>query len=203
MTENAHEAAERRQYYRIDDDVALKYRVVRREELDDALSRLKEGYPDLLGVASAFADMNVRMNHALDKCRQETPEVALYLEALNEKLDTLIHLLAVSDAGLPDRPTHRVNLSASGIRFNAREDIPAGTALEIKLVFFPSFMCIMSFGTVVRCVRAQNAPPGYPYDLALEFLFIRESDRELLVRHILQKESTALRSARTAFDSEG
>lgn len=196
MTDNSHEAADRRQFYRIDDDVALKYRVVRREELDSALSRLKEGYHDLLGVASAFADMNVKMNHALDKCRQETPEVALYLEGLNEKLDTLIHLLAVSDAGLPNRPTHRVNLSASGIRFNAREDIPQGTSLEIKMVFFPSFLCMMSFGTVVRCARAQNTAPGYPYDIAVEFLYIRERDRELLVRHVLQKESTTLRAAR-------
>jgi hypothetical protein len=196
MTENAQEAAERRQYYRIDDDVALKYRLVGHEELDSALSRLKEGYPDLLGVASAFADMNVRMNHALDKCRQEGPELALYLEGLNEKLDTLIHLLAVSDAGLPDRPTHRVNLSASGIRFNAREDIPEGASLEIKIVFFPSFLCMMSFGTVVRCIRGQSTTPGYPYDIAVEFLYMRESDRELLVRHVLQKESTTLRAAR-------
>ncbi len=200
MKANSLEAAERRRFYRIEDDVALKYRVVRKEELATAMSRAKEGYPDLVGVASAFADMNVRMKHALDKCRQETPEVALFLEGLNEKLDTLIHLLALSEAGLPDRPTHRVNLSASGIRFNAREGTPVGSALEVRLVFFPSFLCMTSFGQVVRCARAKESAPGYPYDIALEFIYIRESDRELLVRHVLQKESTTLRAAREASD---
>ena len=190
------DAADRREYFRINDQVALKYRVIEYSEIDGAIARRQEGFADVNAMASSFASTNLEMKHAIEKCRRDLPDVATFLDGLNGKLDLLIRLLVASGSELPDHPTHDVNLSASGVSFKVTREIPEDSLLEIKLLFFPSFLHIMIFGHVVRC-RANDEVEGFPFELAVEFSHLEESDRELLIRHILQKESAMLREARS------
>ena len=188
-------AADRREYFRINDQIALKYRIIEHAEIDGAIAKRKEGLPDVNSMASSFASTNLDMKHAIEKCRRELPEVATYLDGLNSKLEVLIRLLLANGSELPDHPTHDVNLSASGLSFKVTREIVEGSLLEVKLLFFPSFLHVMTFGHVVRC-RTSDEVEGFPYELAVEFSHLEEGDRELLIRHILQRESAMLRDAR-------
>ena len=188
-------ADDRREYFRINDEVALKYRVIERSEIDDLVAKRREGHLDVNAMASAFATTGFDMKHAMEKCRRDLPEVATYLEGLNNKIDLLIRLLMASGSQLPDHPTHDVNLSASGLSFKGTLDVPRETIVEVKLLFFPSFLFVVSYGHVVRC-SASKEIDGFPYELAVEFSHLEDNDRELLIRHILQKESAMLREAR-------
>ncbi len=199
---NLIDAAERRRYYRIDDRVALSFRTITDKELTVALSRLQVGYPDKLSLASAFAATSAQMRTAMERIHRELPDVACYLEGLNEKLDLLVQLLAASEGDMADGPTHDVNLSASGMSFRNEEAIEKGTILEIKLLVFPSYVCILAFGTVVHCSRGERANPGTPFVVGVDFTHIRESDRDLVIRHVTQKQSIMLREARMALDEE-
>ena len=188
-------ADDRREYFRINDQVALKFRVVERSEVDSAIEKREDGHVDVNVMASSFANTNLDMKHAIEKCRRDLPDVATYLDGLNAKVDLLIRLLVASGSELPDHPTDDVNLSASGLSVKVTKEVAEGSFLEIKLLFFPSFLYVVTFGHAVRC-SASDEVAGFPYELAVEFSHLEDSDKELLIRHILQRESAMLREVR-------
>lgn len=189
--------AERRDYFRVDDRVSLAYRPIADHELAGALERLEAGYPDKLSLASAFAANSTQMRQSMESIRRDSSDVAAYLEGLNKKLDLLVQLLAVSDNDLCERPTHAISLSASGLSFATKTALDVGQLLEIKLLMFPSYHCVVAFGSVVHCLRQRAFPGGHR--IGVEFNHIRENDRDLIVRHVTQKQSAVLREARVAF----
>ncbi len=196
------DAIERRRYYRIEDRVALRYRVLDERELAEALAAQRTGYPDKLSLASGFAAASTQMRHTLERFRREMPDVASYLEALNEKLDMLMQMLATSDDDLGDAPTHEVNLSASGISFTATDPVAVDTAIELKMLLFPTYTCVLAFGTVVHCGPADDGRPSGRYTIGVDFTHLREDDRDLIARHVTMRQSSMLREARLALESE-
>ena len=201
MNQAALDDAERRRYFRIDDEVALKLRALNDEQLAQAVSHLHIGYPDKIQLASSFATTSAQMKHSLERVRRDVPDIANYLEALNEKLDTLVQLLAASDNEMADHPTHNVNLSASGISFQSDESLVMGTHAEIKLLMFPSYVCILAYGDIVYCSKSKAGPKdGQRYDIGIDFTHIRENDRELIIKHVTHKQSALIREARMAFN---
>lgn len=202
MSTASSEGGDRRRFYRIPDEVALKYRVLGEEELERALRRLELGYPDRIRLASSFATISAQMHHHLEPLRRALPEVAGYLEGLNEKLDLLIQLMAAAEADLGDQPTHDVDLSASGISFSSEQPIAPGSVLELKLLMFPSYLCILCFGTVVHCDPLPGEDSGFPYRLGVEFTHIRDTDRELIVQHVTRRQSAMLRETRLEREGE-
>ena len=190
-------ADDRRRYFRIDDHVALRVRQIDPADLEAAVSRMQLGLPDRIGLASSFSSSSHNMRHTLEKFRREQPDLASYMEELNEKLDLLIQLLAVHENDMPDQPTHHVQLSASGIAFDTRDAPPLGAILEMTLLLFPSFTCLRLFGTVVNEQPASGHADSDTH-VGVDFTHIRESDRELIIRHVVQRQSTLLREARIA-----
>lgn len=193
------EGDDRRRYFRIDDQVALRHRVIAPAQLESAVARMQLGLPDRIGVASAFSSSSHQMRHTLERFRRDQPDLAGYLESLNEKLDLMIQLLAVTENDLPDQPTHRVQLSASGVSFSTDEPPKVDDILELTLLLFPAFTCVRLYGTVVTCTPADTGSDG-DSQVGVDFTHIRESDRELIIRHVVQRQSTLLREARISFD---
>ena len=193
-------AAERRRFYRIEDDIALSFRVLEGTEVDAAMRRFTGETEDTIALAATFSATSDEMRRGLEAVKRHMPEVASYLEGLNTKLDILARLLINQDIGLPSQPTHLVDLSAGGISFNAEMAVPAGSLLELKLGLFPSHVFITSLGAVVTCTPRPGAEDGQPFRLGVDFSYIREADRELLVKHVVQKQSRSLREARPTED---
>jgi hypothetical protein len=203
MYEDQGSERDRRRFYRIDDQVALTYQQLDERQLAAALDRLQVGHPDKLTLVSTFAATSAQMKRSLDRFRHDLPEVASYLEGLNEKLDLMVQLLAASDGGLSERPTHDVSLSAAGLSFRTDEPLEPRSILEIQLLMFPTYLCARAFGTVVRCERAQDGSGAEGYFVAVDFSHIRELDRDMIIRHITQRQSSMLREARLALEDDG
>ena len=112
----------------------------------------------------------------------------------------LIQLMAVHDAELDDHPTHTVSLSASGISLQADSALEIGTLVELKLVLFPQYVCLLCFGAVVHCQPCNGHGESSKYEIGIDFTHIRATDRELIVQHITRKQSAQLRESRIALD---
>jgi len=187
---------ERRRYYRVEDEVALSYRVLEGAEVDAALERFTPGFEDTMALAATFATTGGEMRRALDAVKRSAPEVATYLEGLNTKLDILGRMLAARESGLPSSPTHLVSLSASGISFDVTRPITPGSLLELKLLVFPSHICLLTLGAVVSCRPLPETQADFRFRVGIDFAYIRDTDRETLIRHVVQKQSQLLRQRR-------
>ena len=72
--------------------------------------------------------------------------------------------------------------------------------IELKLLVFPAFICVTALAEVIRSEPA--GPDGGEPVVAADFTHIREDDREMLVRHITQRQAALLREARLALEEE-
>ncbi len=181
---------DRRSFYRIDDSVVLTYRQVAEAELAETVHAPPGDLQDAFTLASTFAGISHETRLLRNQVRSEAPAIARYLEALDRKLDILSQVLLIQEVGPHEERTLAVNLSAGGMEFEAREPLVVDTWLELRFVLLPSRTGILAGGRVIRSDALESRDA---FRLAVEFSHIRESDRQLLVKHVLGRQSERLR----------
>jgi len=188
---------ERREYFRIDDEVALDYRLISPGEAELLREKIKSRVVDRFTVASSFSATSRQMTHVIHKVQNQSPELARCLQAIDRKLNMLAQLFVSEEMDLHEQSTREVNLSAGGISFRSQQKIRIDSLLELRMVLFPSLVGILTVSRAVQCERVNDANLKFPWQISVVYEHLRESDRELLVRHIMSKETQQLRSRRS------
>jgi len=191
---------DRREYFRVDDSVSLSFQVVPESSLEVRLERLEKGLDDEFTVMANLAAISQEMTGTLRKIEGGSPDTARYLKALDKKIDLLGHAFVAWSSDLSDQPVDTVNLSASGIAFHTPEPIAVGADIELKLLL-PSFTGLLIYGEVVACEKVDDPPGNAPYRARVNFTHLREHDRDLLIRHVLKRQSEMLRQRKAEQDS--
>ena len=193
---------ERRQFFRIDDTVRLCIRPVTVEQLQQGMAELEQGLAGNFTVMSSLAAVTAQMSANMRRIEARDPDLAAYLRALDHKLEILGRGFMAQGSELVSEPAQPVNLSAGGVSLYAREAMPVGQLVEVRLLLFPSFTGLLAYGDVVAC---EPLPVGqgdlYSYQLRVEFSHLRENDREILIRHVLRRQSEELRERRRRLDA--
>jgi hypothetical protein len=192
---------ERREYFRIADEIALDYRLLKDEEVDGLLERMRSQLVDRFTAASSFAATTRQMAHLIHKVQTESPELARCLQAIDQKLNMIAQLFVSEQMALDDQPTREVSLSAGGVAFRAQHELRTDSLLELRMVLFPSMIGILTISRVIHCERMDDGNSQFPWQVAVEYEHLRETDRELLVRHIMSKETEQLRAQRSENDN--
>ncbi|MCG6864418.1 MAG: PilZ domain-containing protein [Thiogranum sp.] len=192
---------ERREYFRIADEIALDYRLLKDEEVDGLLERMRSRLMDRFTAASSFAATTRQMAHLIHKVQTESPELARCLQAIDQKLNMIAQLFVSEQMALDDQPTREVSLSAGGVAFRAQHELRTDSLLELRMVLFPSMIGILTISRVIHCERMDDGNSQFPWQVAVEYEHLRETDRELLVRHIMSKETEQLRAQRSENDN--
>lgn len=189
------ESEERRKYFRVDDELRLTLRRIEADELEQQVQQFNHTIANDF-LVSSLAAISAEMSAAMHRIEGQSPDVAAYLRALDRKVDVIAHSLASKDQSLSDLPpVQPVNLSAGGISMLVDEDYPAGAAVEIKMLLFPSFVGVMTYGTVVGCslLPEPDKATGHTHSIRVEFTHMREADRDALVKHVLYCQGAQLR----------
>jgi c-di-GMP-binding flagellar brake protein YcgR len=113
---------------------------------------------------------------------------------VNDKLDMLARAFSIAESEMANWPPQKVCLSAGGISFEAQAPLPIGTQLKVTMVVFPSLVHVIALASVVRCRPSSSQEAKHR--VAVEFTDIADQDRELLIQHIVQRESHRLRARR-------
>ncbi|CAK0750497.1 PilZ domain-containing protein [Gammaproteobacteria bacterium] len=189
---------ERRNYYRIDDSALLAYQIIPAEQLDYILARFYEGKFGQFIFNGDFIenDNDAVMADALASIRVAQPTVAIYLEALDRKINLLSNFFMMRNKEIVDYPIRRINLSGGGIAFDVEQEIPFGNTMELKMVLLPRYNGVLAYATVVHCHKRENSNHHdyrLPWRVALNFSHIREIDRDIIIRHVLYQQATQLR----------
>lgn len=194
----AETAQDRRNFFRIDDTVRLSVRRVPAEELDNRLDRLEHDLAGNFTVMSSLAAITAQMTVGLRRIENRDPDLAAYLRAIDHKIEVIGRAFIAQEPELAAEKGLPVNLSAGGMCAGVDERYEPGELLEIRMLLFPSFTGLMIYGTVVDSGPApcEQSSGAFRNLVRIEFTHIREQDRELLIRHLLRRQSDQLREDR-------
>ena len=190
-------AEERRNYCRIDDTVRLSVRRVDPGELDRLLDQLDHNLAGNFTVMSSLAAITAQVTMGLRRIENRDADLAAYLRAIDHKIEVIGRAFIAQEPEFLAEQAVPANLSAGGMCVGVDELYQPGELLEIRMLLFPSFTGLMIYGTVIDTAEAEAGNDGVPSRFKrtarIEFSHIRESDRELLIRHLLRRQSSQLR----------
>lgn len=179
---------DRRENVRVKDRIQIAYRFVEASDIaendrpEKFFPFIWNKYPQLLPLEEI----------------EETPTKILHhIIELHRKMDILIETVAPVNRSLVEVPKERdVCISASGIRINLESPSLPGQriALCIVLPFIPP-VNVFIIGEVIRNDISEHLPPEEDmiHETAVNFIEIKEDDRETLIRYIFKRQRDILR----------
>jgi hypothetical protein len=183
------DADDRREYYRIEDTIALDFSLLSGADAHSS-DPLHDNSP-LFNLLSELHLMDFESQHLLRHISERDRTLANYLKVMNKRIDLLGQAVAQSllrDIGAP----RRVSISEGGISFNHGKAIPIGSHLALKVVLMPQALGLLLRAQVVHCQTRKDGQ----FEIGTEFEALTDAQRQLLARHILQKQALERRQAR-------
>ena len=179
---------DRREYYRIEDRIALEIGPLNAAEALDG-EVLQDASPlyDLLGELHLC---EFESQHLLRQLSDRDRTLAAFLKAQNKRIDLLGAVVAHTLTGHIGAP-RRVVLSEGGIEFTQAQAIAPGSRIALKMVLPPQALGLMLHGRVIHC----DVLPDGKHDIGTEFIDMTDAQRQLLARYILQRQQQQRRQA--------
>lgn len=195
-TNNEFSSQERREYFRIPDEVRLRVRPIGEVDVPAVVERITDRIPDRFTVAANFTVNSRAMARLLHSVSADAPDAARYMKMLDQKVNHLARLFVLEEIEQGEYPRLDVNLSAGGLVFPSRCAFAPGDLLEMRMVWYPQMVGVLTVSRVVHCDPRDATADGCPWLVAVEYVHIRESDRDLLCSHIIARETELLRKLR-------
>jgi len=183
---------ERRRYFRIEDEIVLFFSEIAPDEIPD--DRSPRDFPlDSFALSASLDLLTQESRKLLRKIERDSPEIGNFLKVLERKIDLVARAFLSFEANLSEQPAQRVSLSASGLSFDGDKPYAPGKVLEIRMVLQPDWIGLIAYGRIVYC--KQNAPGSeLPYRISVDFVGLRDCDRELLIRHVVKRQLQQIRN---------
>lgn len=183
------DADDRREYYRIEDALALEFRPLREEEI--LSGEVLQDDSALFNLLSDLHLTDFESQHLLRQINERDRPLASYLKVINKRIDLIAQALTQSllkEIG----PARQVTLSEGGINFQDPRPLPVGQGLALKIVLLPQGLGLLLRAKVTHCRQLS----GGDYEIGTEFDTLTDAQRQLLARHILQRQALERRLAK-------
>ena len=180
---------DRREYYRIEDTIALEFSLLSGAEAQ-ASDVLHDPSP-LFNLLSDLHLMDFESQHLLRHISERDRTLANYLKVMNKRIDLIGQAMAQSllrEIGTP----RQVSLSEGGVSFQHGQAVATGSHLAIKMVLMPQALGLLLRAQVVHCQARDDGR----FEIGTEFEALTDAQRQLLARHILQKQALERRIAK-------
>ena len=178
---------DRREYYRIDDQIALQIRLHGSQNEEDSL---------LFNLLGDLHLLEYDAQPLLRLVSESDRSVGNYFKIINKRIDLLGQVLAhnlLKDIG----PARDVSLSESGMSFVDEPAHPIGTLLSLKIILLPQ-----AFGLLVDARVIEHRKTREGMQTVTVFENLSDATRQILARHILHKQALQRRLALHPSDSE-
>lgn len=191
---------ERRRYFRVDDFMGVSYRCIGSEEAGAFVEQAKKND----GTFDLTANFDNRIQTLLDACKIQAPMAAELIDLMNKKLNFIMAQMDIDANGMhklacSPRP---VNVSACGIAFANEEVLEQGQLLQLDIILQPSDLHIAVIAQVIECVHLdeKQAAGELSCFMRLNFTEINSYDQELLIQHVVKRQSEILKQKRRLAD---
>ncbi|RJX80866.1 PilZ domain-containing protein [Pseudomonas sp. LS-2] len=180
---------ERREYYRIEDSVALEIqRIPASGEVDEHAHHDSSTLFDLL---SELHVAEFESQHLLRQLDDRDRTTNSFLRAMSKRIDLLGQVVAQTVLGKLGAP-QRVIMSEGGLQFESHQPFPVGSHLSVKMVLMPQASGMMLRAKVTQCHSLTIGD----FEVGTEWIDLTDAQRQLLARHILQRQAAQRRLAR-------
>jgi len=184
---------DRREYYRIEDTIALEIRPLSAPEA--AGQEVLQDASPLFNLLSELHLSEFESQHLLRQISERDRNIAAFLKSQNKRIDLLSQVIAITVLGQIGE-LQPVIISEGGVDFQHPTPIAVNARLSVKLVLMPQALGLLLRARVTHCDRK-----GEGYDVGTEFEHLTDAQRQLLARHILQKQAQERRQARELLES--
>ena len=183
------DADDRREYYRIEDTIALEFHPLSGPE---ALAQdvLHDPSP-LFNLLSELHLLDYESQHLQRQISGRDRTLADYLKIINKRIDLLGQAMAqglLREIGAP----RKVSLSEGGISFPSSLSAEIGSHVALKMVLMPQALGLLLRAQIAHCRLREDGS----CEIGAEFEALTDTQRQLLARHILQKQALERRQAR-------
>ncbi|MDB6051688.1 MAG: pilus assembly protein PilZ [Pseudomonas sp.] len=185
---------DRREYYRIEDTIALEINHL--SGPGSAHQAPSQESSTLFNLLSELHVSEFESQHLLRQLGDKDRVLSSFLRALSKRIDLLGQVVAHTALGKIGEP-QQVVLSEGGVQFHHPLPIPADTRLSIKMVLLPEALGLMMNAKVTHC----DAREIGNYEIGTEFENLLDAQRQLLARHILQRQAQQRRLAKEHSDT--
>lgn len=184
---------DRREYYRIEDRIALQISPLSAAEVAET-DLLQDASP-LFALLGELHLADFETQHLLRQLSDKDRILAAFLRAQNKRIDLLSAVVAQSMIGEVGEP-QSVLLSEGGLESLTRAPLDPGTRVAVQMVLMPRAHGLLLRGRITRC----DPRPDGSFELGTEFTDMTDAQRQLLARHILQRQQHERRQAREQHD---
>jgi preprotein translocase subunit SecY len=183
---------DRRRYFRIDDEVNLFYKKV--EEQHEIGSSYFS--TNVLGACSLTAAMEMFSQESqliINRLERNEPDIAEYLQVMENKIDLIAQAVVMQGTDFAEQGVRNINLSAAGLAFDCEEKLEEGQYLEIKMLLTSCMAVIATIAKVVNCKENAQENSQYPFYVGVDYIRMKDQDRELLIKHVVKKQMQQIR----------
>jgi hypothetical protein len=189
---NVAKIEERRDFFRIDDEVSLFYKTIEEKRVTEP-HQVSDNILNSCSLSTALEMLSKDSALLLHRLEKSQPDVADYLRLLDSKIDLIAQAVMMQGFEVNESDTRNVNVSATGMAFNCEIDLKAGDFLEIKMLLISSMAVIVTYGRVVYCQKGQPNDSRYPYFVGVDFINMKDEDREMLIKYVIRKQLQQIR----------
>lgn len=179
----------RREWIRIDDHLLLEYRLLNdppNAPTPDALPVTEDTIAAAVGKPTS--DLLAHSGEVL----ADSPLLP-WMMKIDYMLEVILKALAhMQPSSITMAQVTEVNISGGGISFISPRQFNPGDHLALKIIL-PPFTPIQ---TVAKVIRSIPHTDGQGFSLATEFVDLRASDQEHVIRHIIHTQAKQLRDRR-------
>ncbi len=186
---------DKRDFFRIRDRIALQVKPVDGPDLD---KELQDEESPLFSLLSDLHMLDYESQHLLRQIAERDRALAHYLKIINKRVDLVGKALAMQLTGDLSEP-QAVTLSEGGMAFSSPQPYPIDSWLMLRMVLMPSPLGLVLPARVIRCEAEQEGDEqASNWQVGVTFDSLSDAQRQLLARHILQKQAQEIRAAKTS-----
>lgn len=189
---NMTKTEDRRGFFRIDDEVNLFYKRIDEKRVNEP-HHVSDNVLNSCSLSTALEMVSQESAVLLHRLEKSVPDVADYLRIIETKIDLLGQAIMMQGFQFKESDTRNVNLSATGIAFNCEETLKQGDYLEIKMLLVSTMAVIVTYGKVVYCKPSQPNDSQYPHFIGVDFINMKDEDREMLIKYVVKKQLQQIR----------
>lgn len=175
---------ERRQHFRIDDQVYFNFRIMQSGDpisekiiIEELLGKNGQRYME---TTQYFQNLDYELAELTQTLALKEPTLAHYLNVLNAKIDHLAHHLLIGE----QIHLRNVNISLGGMAFKTETQIPDKTRIKMVIYTKPKMLPVILDAYVVysQFVHEKN------FRTAVQFEPLNNEQEKLLSQHIMMSQ---------------